>query len=266
MKKQLLAVALALVSLFASQNVNAQTTGMNFIIDDCNGNPHELFADLDAGKVVIIEFFMTSCGSCVVAGDKLETMKADLLVEFPGMIKSYAFGYTNSYSCATVNAWVTTNGFTSVPSDSGAAQVAYYGGFGMPTIVVLGGATTHDILGTPYIGFSTSDTTTMANDIRGFFNGFAGIADPITSVNNVSVYPNPANNTVNISLTFATTSDLVIEVVDLTGRVVLNVTNEKSQSGSIIRTINTADIAEGNYLVRVNVGGTISHEKLAVVH
>ena len=106
----------------------------------------------------------------------------------------------------------------------------------------------------------------MASDIRGFFNGFAGVADPVTTVNNVSVYPNPANNNVTISLSLATQSDLIIEVLDLTGRVVLNVMDEKLQSGSIVRTINTAEIAEGNYLVRLNASGIITHEKLTVVH
>lgn len=250
--------------LFVSLNSNAQTTAMDFNLMDCNGNPQSLFTDLDAGNAVIIEFFMTSCGSCVVAGDALEVMKSDLLAEFPGMIKSYAFGYNNSYSCATVNGWVTTNGYTSIPSDSGAAQVAYYGGFGMPTIVIVAGSS-HAILGSPYIGFSISDTTTMANDIRDFFNT-AGVDEPNGQLTGLSVYPNPATNEFRLDFTLVQESDVLIQIVDMTGRVVSNFSNEKISAGSITRTINVADITSGNYLLQLSVNGTIEQHKLTITH
>lgn len=266
MKAKMYIFIAALSVFFYSKQVAAQTTAMNFSILDCAGNPHELYADLDAGKVVIIEFFMTSCGSCITAGNTLEALKSDLLVEYPGMVKSYAFGYTNSYSCATVSSWVTTNGFTSIPSDSGAAQVAYYGGFGMPTIVVLGGGTNHEVLGSPYIGFSSSDTTTMGSDIRDFLNGNVGIEDHHEALENLNIYPNPANGQVTISFDLSTSSDMAIEVTDLTGRIVLSVMNEKLISGTVVRTINTSGLAEGNYLIRINRNGEISHQKLAIVH
>lgn len=245
---------------------NAQTTAMNFDIIDCNGNPHNLFADLDAGKAVIIEFFMTSCGSCITAGNTLEAMKADLLAEYPGMIKSYAFGYNNTYSCATVNNWVTTNGFSSIPSDSGATQVAYYGGMGMPTIVILGGGTAHQVLGSPYVGFTTSDTTTMASDIRNFLSGATNIEENPTDLNNISVFPNPANESVSIGFNLKTDGEVVIDVIDLTGRVITTVFNGDMQNGFITKSVNTADIPTGNYFVRISSRGNVIQQKLSVFH
>lgn len=249
---------------FTMQNSNAQTTAMNYAFTDCAGNSQEIFADLDAGKAVIVEFFMTSCTPCVTAGGQLETMKADLLAEFPGMIKSYAFGYTNSYNCATINNWVTTNGFTSIPSDSGATQVAYYGGMGMPTIVILGGGTAHSVLGTPYIGFTTSDTTTMANDIRNFLNS-TGVKENISVLSDFNVYPNPANSEVKISFNLINSANVIVDIVDLTGRVISNVMNENAQ-GIVTKTVNASSIAEGNYIVRINANGSLSQQKLNVVH
>lgn len=265
MKTKFYAALFAILGLAFSPKMNAQTTAMNFNITDCNGNPHNLFADLDAGKAVIIEFFMTSCGSCITAGNTLEDMKANLLSEFPGMIKSYAFGYNNSYSCATVNNWVTTNGFTSNPSDSGATQVAYYGGMGMPTIVILGGGTSHLVLGSPYVGFTTGDTTTMANDIRNFLNGTSSVEEN-TSFSGLSVYPNPANADVNVTFEMKTDGEVIVDVVDLTGRVIKTVFNGNLQSGAVIQTFNTSEIAEGNYLVRISSRGNVTHQNLSVVH
>lgn len=249
----------------SSNFAQSQTTAMNFDILDCNSVPHNLFGDLDSGKCVIIEFFMTSCGSCITAGGILESMKTDLMAEFPGMIKAYAFGFNNSYSCATVNNWVMTNGITSFPSDSGAAQVAYYGGMGMPTIVILGGVSSHLLLSAPYIGFTTSDTITMASDIRNFLNG-TSITENNNLVNELMVFPNPANSEVKVSFNLTESNNVTIDVIDLTGRVVTNVMNEKVQSGTITKTINTSTIAEGNYLISVNVNGTVSQQKLSIVH
>lgn len=250
---------------FFAQSSNAQTTAMDFNIVDCNGTPHHLYSDLDAGKAVIIEFFMNSCSPCVTAGQHLEAMKADLLAEYPGKIKAYTFAFNNTYTCTTVNNWITNNGFTSVPSDSGAAQVAYYGGMGMPTIVILGGGTNHAVLGSPYIGFSTSDTTTMAADIRNFLNT-SSINEEKNILSGLTAYPNPANQEVKVFFSLAQSSDIMIDVVDLTGRVVKVVMNEKEQKGEIVKTVNTADLAKGSYMLRVVANGMISQQKLTIIH
>jgi len=255
---------LTVAGLFTAA-AQAQTTAMNYAFTDCTGNTQEIYADLDAGKVVILEFFMTSCSPCVTAGGKLEAMKAGLLSEYPGMIKSYAFGYSNSYNCTTVNNWVSSNGFTSIPSDSGAAQVAYYGGMGMPTIVILGGGTAHQVLGSPYIGFTTSDTTTMASDIRNALNGL-GTIEHETIMNHLNVYPNPANTQVTLTFGLAQTTDVIIDILDLTGRVVMPVTKEKTQAGTTSKTIQTGNLAKGNYIIRLNVNGMVSQQKINIVH
>ena len=264
--KKILTISFFSIASVAAFQSQGQTTAMNFNIVDCNGTPHVLYDDLDAGKAVIIEYFMTSCSPCVTAGNTLESMKADLMAEFPGMIKAYAFGFNNSYSCATVNNWVNTNGFTSYPSDSGAAQVAYYGGMGMPTIVILGGGTNHSVLGSPYIGFTTSDTTTMASDIRNFLNGTSAVKENSSLINQVTVYPNPATAETNISFVLQQNAAVKIEVLDLSGRIIATVLNENAQAGTVTQKINTADVAEGNYIVRINANGSITQQKLNVIH
>ena len=168
MKNKYFVLTLILASLLTTQT-SAQTTAINFNRNDCNGNAQNLFSELNAGKAVIIEYFMTSCAPCPAAGQVLEVMKANLLSQYPGKIKSYAIAFNNTYSCSTVINWVNTYSFTSVPMDSGATQVATYGGMGMPTIIIAGGVN-HQLLGAPYIGFVNGDTTQMASNIRAFLN------------------------------------------------------------------------------------------------
>ncbi len=241
-----------------------QTTAMDFDILDCAASsPHHLFEDLDAGKAVIVEFFMNACTPCVTAGGVLEEMKTTLESEFPGMIKSYAFAFNNTTPCSVVNTWISTNSFTSIPSDSGATQVAYYGGMGMPTIVILGGGTEHLVLGAAYTGFSTSDTTIMADDIRNHFTEL-GFEEEF-NVSEFTVFPNPAKgNAANISFTLSESSDVLLELFDLTGRRVSVVFNEKSISGEIKRAIDLSGLVDGSYLLRLNVNGEMTTHKLAV--
>jgi|GEM_PF-329551 len=266
MKSTIITLAFVVTTMFSVQKANAQTTAMDFTMVDCSSTPttHNLFSDLNSGKVVIIEYFMLSCSSCPAAGQKLESMKTSLLSQYPGKIKSYAFGFNNTYTCAQVNNWVTTNGFSSVPSDSGAAQVAYYGGMGMPTIVIIGG-TNHKLLGSPYIGFSTSDTTIMATDIRNFFASTTGINEIKSNLSELNIYPNPSANEVKISFNLTENTHTVIEIMDITGRIVKTVLNEKIAIGSSTRTVNVSNLDNGNYIVRINTDGHMVQQKLSII-
>jgi hypothetical protein len=78
----------------------------------------------------------------------------------PGLVKGYAFPFNNTTTCAYSSSWVSSNGLSSfyVPMDSGAVAVAHYGGFGMPTVVVLGGMD-HRVM---YVSQSFSNADTSA--------------------------------------------------------------------------------------------------------
>ncbi len=264
MKKKLYSLILGATVIAAPFVAKAQTTATPYNFVDCAGNPQSLFAELDAGKALILEFFMTSCSPCIGAGQTLEIMKADLMAEFPGMIKAYAFGFSDSYTCTAINNWVTTNGITSIPSDSGAYQVAYYGGMGMPTIVILGGGTSHSVLGTPYLTYTTSDTTTMAADIRNFLNG-TGVAENCF-VSKLNVFPNPAGSEVKVSFEMVQTADVKIELFDIAGRLIAKLADKKSQTGLVNETVNTAIYPDGSYIMKITSNGVVTPRKLNIVH
>src|SRR5688572_892045 len=97
MKNSILIIA-ALMFVFT---ISRAQTVMQISGNDCNGVSHDLFSDLDAGKAVILHFFMT-CASCPPPAQKIQAMANNILATHPGMISAYALGYTNSYSCSTV--------------------------------------------------------------------------------------------------------------------------------------------------------------------
>jgi PKD repeat protein len=75
-----------------------------------------------------------------------------------------------------------------------------------------------------------------------------------------SLYPNPAKNQFTIQLN-ALSKNMTIEILDLSGRIVQH---EKINSGGIIFSINTQDLSNGIYFVRVNADGVKIVKKLVI--
>lgn len=259
-KSLLLSIALMFVI-----TISKAQTAMQFSGVDCNNNPVDLFADLDAGKAVILHFYMPSCGSCPPPAQKILAMANKINAMHPGMVKGYAFPFQNSTTCTYSSSWVSSNSLSTLyaPMDSGATQVAYYGGFGMPTVVLLGG-TDHRVMFSTQ-SFSTSDTTIMRDSILNLLNGSTGIDGLTNTVFSFSVFPNPANDNVSINLDLKETSNLLIDVTDIAGKQVAIISEEK-QSGIVTKQFSTSVLPNGSYFVRVQVNGKTTTQKLTINH
>lgn len=244
MKKAVLAFALMFTFVISKAQ---QTTAMDFTMNDCNGNMHQLFTELDSGEVVILEFFM-NCSSCIVAGQKITPMYNDLAAAFPGKVHFWAFAYNNTMTCTSAGNVINNNGINAVPFDSGAAQVAYYGGFGMPTIAVVAG-NQHSVLFSN-VGFSTSDTTAMGTAIRNFF--LTGVGETNATVSHLATFPNPATENVQINYTLTKNSDVTVQVVNTLGQTVRENSLGEVTAGAQTTTLSVADLEPGVYFVRLS--------------
>ena len=218
--------------MFAVAISKAQTNAMQFNGVDCNGYNVDLFADLDAGKAVALHFYMPNCTSCPPPALAIQAMADNINAAHPGKAKGYAFPFQNSTDCAYSTSWISGNGLSFyAPMDSGALQVAYYGGFGMPTVVLLGG-TDHRIMFVTQ-SFSISDTTIMRDSILNLLNA-TGINEMQNFISNVSVFPNPAKDKVQLKLNVAKSSLLNIEVVNALGSVVAKIYEGETTTGIFI--------------------------------
>lgn len=109
-----------------------------------DGREYSLFNELDSGFVIIHEYIMVNCRPCITAGKGLVNVIAGLKRQYPGKIKFYQTVYEDETHCDTMMSWVQQHGFTpDAVFIKGADEVDYYGGMGMPTIVVLGGGQRH---------------------------------------------------------------------------------------------------------------------------
>lgn len=59
---------------------------------------------------------------------------------------------------------------------------------------------------------------------------------------------------------------LIVELIDITGKVVGKLMDEEVQAGLVNKTINTSNIATGNYTLRMSINnGSISTQKISIV-
>jgi hypothetical protein len=258
--KTIITPMIALASLLFCTGAYAQTTAMNFTGQDCNGNNVDLFSDLDAEKAVMLIFYMPNCGSCPPVATKMQTMANNINNTYPGLVKAYSFPYQNSTICSSSANWVINNDLTLfTPMDSGAVQVAYYGGFGMPTVVLLGG-NNHDVLFVTQ-DFNTSDTTTMRDLILNTFT--AGLNEPVAQAD-FTTYPNPVSDLLYIR--FTATGREEIELINLDGKTIKSLKTAGNEKGDVEKTIDVSGIPAGEYLVKVSSGNSVNIQKVQIVH
>lgn len=202
-------------TLLLATSIQAQTTGLDFTADDCDGLSHTLFADLEAGNAVIIDLVMMSCSPCVVASNGITNNVIPNTTD-PSRVKFYSIGYTNSITCTQMNAWKSTNGFTHAVFAGMSAQTTYYGGMGMPTVIVLGGGSAHTVFYNE-LGYSSADNSTLITAINDALAASNAVEE--TGSLNATVSPNPASDVLTIDGANWTRA----RVLDLQGREMLDV-------------------------------------------
>ena len=253
----------SLLLLFTIMTTKAQTP-MQISGPDCNGVNHDLFAELDAGKAVVVFFFMDACGSCPPVAAKVQTMCNSILSNYPGMITGYALPYINSTTCTATANWVVNNSLPLYsPYDSGAVQVANYGGFGMPTLAVVAGSS-HEVLYTT-VGYSSGDTADIATSIHGFFN--TTVVNELPAVEGaLTIFPNPVNTQFNVQFNLKEAAEVSIELFTLHGDKVSMLSTEKMKAGFVQKAFAASSFAPGLYLVKTTINGNSSFNKLNISH
>ena len=120
-----------------------------------------------------------------------------------------------------------------------------------------GGQTTDSIFNVCYVDFTVVVTDSNSCAVSRSLNvvippkpDAAGISQ-VNTKSLISVYPNPANNQISISLAEAT-NNTHIEIYDMLGNKVM----EQKINASILTNVDVASLVAGNYFLRVTDGST----------
>lgn len=94
---------------------------------------------------------------------------------------------------------------------------------------------------------------------------YGASVEATTFKNNVALFPNPANNVLNVEILAAQRDGVSIEVLDLTGKVVIQA-NDVSPINANKYQLNVDGLERGIYLVKITNGEAVTTEKVTITH
>jgi hypothetical protein len=246
MKRTLLLLALIMsLGVYAS----GQTTATNFIATDCNGTTHNLYQELDNGKIIVL-VWVEPCSGCI--SDAKEAMKAatNFATSYPNRVFVYLSDDDGGTPCGQLSSWASANGMSPLDFNitlfgnaGDSINEANYGGMGMPHVVVMGG-TNHKI----YCNILNS-----ANDSAAIRNSIAqalGIPTSVPSVQNeieyLSAACNPSASNIHVTYSLTGAGTVYFDIIGANGNIIqhlqesgvngkndLNITPDRSLSPGI---------------------------------
>lgn len=244
MKKNVLTV----ISILTLNLSFAQTTATDFTTNDCSGTSHHLFAELDAGKIIVAAFVMP-CGACAAPSLAAYNAVQSYATSNPNTVYFYLVDDIGTTSCSTLTGWGNSNSMSGATTFSSTDfTMSDYGSPGMPKIVVLGG-TDHAIVYNQNSGVTTSGVQNAVNGLLA--SADLSVIKPSGNFD-MKVIPNPASKDFHFEYNLEKSSDVVIEIFSLTGQLVYSQSESNQAEGN--HTLNIGDklnLEKGTYLLKL---------------
>jgi thiol-disulfide isomerase/thioredoxin len=238
----------------------------NWTMTDSYGNSVTLHDELAAGKMIVLDFMASWCGPCESSTPELNTMYVNHTTGGMDNLNVFAITVEASDNINVINnlGWGGTYPKFAYSAEND-AQYSHYGNtLGLNT----GGSIPFFVMICPN-KTDPGNSTIVKNDVgfgAGMFNQYEALFAQCPSADNtqsgstdineesssyLSVYPNPANNILNINGSY-----ISLEIVDMFGKVVLAA---KSDSN-----LNVSSLADGIYMINILTEKGIQTQKITI--
>ncbi|MFZ4797943.1 MAG: T9SS type A sorting domain-containing protein [Bacteroidia bacterium] len=259
MNKKILAILTILLTVI---NSKAQTTATDFKVNDCGGTSRHLFAELDAGKVIVLAM-VHPCSSCIGPAKSALAISKTFETNNPGKVVYYLTDDSGNTPCATLVSWANSNTISGVPiiSDETVTQ-ANYGGSGMPKIVVIAG-TNHKIYFNQNNGLNNANFTAAINNAI----ATSGLNETIQNDFKMGIYPNPVNNLLTVNYHLNNASEISFDIYNLLGTKVKSFASFKQNTGFHLESqFDTESLNNGIYFLKINADQNSQIIRFSVSH
>lgn len=257
MKKRLLIACAALFSSFGF----SQTTATDFTANDCNGTSHNLFAELNSGKVIVLCWVMP-CLTCLNPAKTAYDAVQSYATSNPGKVVFYLLDDTGETPCGTITTWGNANHMgNAVSFSTPAINPADYGNVGMPKIVIIGGWG-HSV-------FYNEDDGNNLTGIQPAINQAltaSGIDENNSIVSGLKIFPNSVKNKATLVYYINQTHSFDINIVDVTGKNIKTLSYNNQTPGKYETLIDFESVCDGLYFLKLNTGSNSKILKFVVTH
>ncbi|MFI5141875.1 MAG: T9SS type A sorting domain-containing protein [Bacteroidia bacterium] len=255
MKKLLLSISFLLLNGVMAIG----QTATDFTANDCSGTSHHLFAELDAGRIIVVAF-VEPCGTCVGPTQNAMYTVQSYGTSYPGKVFFYLSDDVANTPCSTLNSWAATNGMHASALFSDPAFVeTQYGTIAMPKIIALAGPS-HQVIFSQDNGLNV---TNLQNAIN------AALVTGVQNVSNngfqLSIFPNPASDNISVSYNLNQSASVNFEVYNVVGAKVKTMAAANQASGHHDLNINfNGMLSTGIYLLKLNANGVSEVLKFSI--
>jgi hypothetical protein len=249
------------LTILASYGAFSQTA-TNFICNDCDGVSHNLFEELDEGKVVILCWVMP-CASCIGPTKTTYNVAQSFTLTHPGRVKMYVCDDFANTNCSSLNSWCNQNGLANTTRFSNSAiKMSDYGSNGMPKVVVIGNYT-HQVY---YNANNTVNITLLTNAIATALEDFSvSISDPAL-VDDIKIYPNPADNQVSLNFTSQKSGSCELTFFNTLAIQVSPSNYFDLKQGENTISVSTKELKNGIYFAHLKTDSGVKKAKFVVSH
>jgi len=252
--KRVLLILIGVTIFFLAKAQTPLTEAVEFHVKTLDGDPVYLFSLLDAGKIVVIDYFSTSCGPCQeYAPDFQQAFEAFGENESNVFFIGINWGDNNE----NVREFDSIFGLT-LPTASGiqgGGNYVYenYEILTYPTVIII--TPDHQIVN-QYVWPPSADTIISAvTDAGGMY---VGIGDhKKTAIENVIIYPNPVTYQARLMINLKAAALVRFDLIDRAGKVRFTSKNQEFSKGTNRTEIPISGLENGMYFVRLAVNGNV---------
>ena len=244
-------ITLVLVFLLIHLVSFAQETAPEIVAQDCDGVSHNLFDELNDGKVIVIGWTMP-CATCAAPLLSVHNTALEYEISHPGKVEYWVADDYAETSCQTVKDWSENNGISNATFFSTDSLDMYdFGSTGMPKVVVLGcenGKVYYNVNDFP----NGQGAKTAIDDALKDINSGCKKASThdVEGKEGSSVYPNPVTDQITIRMSEQTSNQvLTVEIVSAQGAIVKELDVENTSSPSV--DVPVSDLTPGLYYARI---------------
>lgn len=258
MKKNVLLISMLLIIAISTF---AQSTATDFTVADCSGNSHNLFSELNAGKVVVICWVMP-CSSCISPARAAYDAVQSFASSNPGHVVFYLADDIANTQCSTLASWGNNNAMpNAIKFSNTAVNPADYGNVGMPKIVILGGWN-HTVFYNEDDGNNTAGIQPAISQAL----SAANIEEDFSLASEFNLIPNTIQNYTKLIYTLKENSSINIDVINIIGKKIRTISLKNQTSGKHETIMDVQTLNDGIYFLSLNAGNKKQVIKFSVAH
>lgn len=223
-------------------------TAVDFTAVDCGGATRNLFTELDNGKIVVL-VWVEPCVGCISDAQAAYKAVQSFASSNPNKVLFWLSDDVGDTPCATLNSWAQTNGIPTAhiqlfENTGNTIDENNYGGLAMPHVVVIGNSNHHIYCN---IKGGANDSAAIATAI------YQAITSSVQEINQdfkFTVYPNPANELIQVRLQNAKSVNTTLELIDMLGNILQTENFNFSTNQNVFTFRLNQYIPNGNYFLK----------------